>query len=85
MDLALVEPHPRRVLEAFRRGEFDGLEILGRTDEKACFELAFREQLLDAPDEAMPTARKKEEVPRWFILAAHLSLRLHGSPHEINC
>lgn len=78
MDLALVEPHPRRVLEAFRRGEFDGLEVLGQADEKAFFELCFREQLLDALAEAMPTARKKEEVPRWFVLAANLSLRLHG-------
>jgi len=25
----------------------------------------------------MPTARKKEDVPRWFILAANLSLKLH--------
>ena len=25
----------------------------------------------------MPTRRKKEEVPRWFILAANLSLKLH--------
>ncbi len=78
MDLELVEPHPRRVLEAFRRGEFDGLEILGRADEKAFFELCFRERLLEALAQAMPTARKKEEVPRWFILAANLSLRLHG-------
>jgi hypothetical protein len=78
MDLALVEPHPRRVLEAFRRGEFDGLEIIGRADEKAFFELCFREQLLEALAEPMPTARKKEEVPRWFLLAANLSLRLHG-------
>jgi hypothetical protein len=78
MDLALVEPHPRRVLEAFRRGEFDGLEILGRADEKAFFELCFREQLLEALAEPMPTARQKEEVPRGFILAANLSLRLHG-------
>ena len=78
MDLALVEPHPRRVLEAFRRGEFDGLEIVGRADEQAFFELCFREQLLDALAQGMPTARKKEEVPRWFILAANLSLRLHG-------
>ncbi len=58
---------------------------MGRADEKACFERAFREQLLAALAEARPTARKKEEVPRWFILAAHLSLRLHGSPREINC
>ena len=25
----------------------------------------------------LPTARKKEEVPRWFVLAANLSLKLH--------
>ena len=78
MDLELVEPHPRRVLEAFRRGEFDGLEIIGRADEKAFFELCFQEKLLEALAVPMPTARKKEEVPRWFILAANLSLRLHG-------
>jgi hypothetical protein len=27
--------------------------------------------------DSMPTARKKEEVPRWLILAANLSLKLH--------
>jgi hypothetical protein len=64
MNLELVEPHPRLVLEAFRRGEFDGLEVLGQADEKAFFELCFREHLLDALAAAMPTARKKEEVPR---------------------
>lgn len=78
MDLELVEPHPRRVLEAFRQGEFDGLEILGQADEKAFFELCFGEKLLEALAQSMPTARKKEEVPKWFVLAANLSLRLHG-------
>jgi len=71
MDLELVEPHPRRVLEAFRQGEFDGLEILGQADEKAFFELCFKENLLEALAASMPTARKKEEVPKWFVLAAN--------------
>ena len=78
MNLALVEPHPHRVLEAFRHGEFDGLEILGQADEKAFFELGFREKLLEALADSMPTARQKEEVPKWFVLAANLSLKLHG-------
>lgn len=64
MDRELVEPHPRLVLEAFRRGAFDGLEVLGQADEKAFFELCFREKFVDALAAAMPTARKKEEVPR---------------------
>ena len=78
MEIELLEPHPRRVLEAFRRGEFDDLEILGQADEKAFFELGFKEKLLFDLAETMPTARKKEEVPRQFILLANLSLRLHG-------
>lgn len=78
MDLELIEPHPRSVLEAFRGGEFDDLEILGQADEKAFFELVFGEKLLEGLAATMPTARKKEEVPRWFVLAANLSLKLHG-------
>lgn len=78
MDLELVEPHPRSVLEAFRAGEFDDLEVLGQADEKAFFELVFGEKMLERLAPGMPTARKKEEVPRWFVLAANLSLKLHG-------
>jgi hypothetical protein len=77
MDLNLIEPHPRRVLEAFRRGEFDGREIIEQADEKEYFELCLREKLLEDLAESMPTAREKEEVPLWFVLAANLSLRLH--------
>lgn len=77
MDLSFVEPHPRRVLEAFRNGQFDDLEVIGQADEKEFFELCFREKILPTLAESMPTGRKKEEVPRWFILAANLSLKLH--------
>ena len=65
------------MLEAFRRGEFDGLEIIGQADEKEFFELCFREKILDALAQTLPSDRKKEEVPRWFVLAANLSLKLH--------
>lgn len=78
MNVSLVEPHPQTVLEAFRRGEFDELEVIGQADEKEFFELCFQKKILEALAEPMPTARKKEEVPRWFILAANLSLKLHG-------
>ena len=78
MNIELLEPHPRRVLEQFRQGDFDGVEIIGRADEKAFFELCFRDNMLQELAQSMPTARKKEEVPKWFVLAANLSLRLHG-------
>jgi hypothetical protein len=76
-DIDLIEYHPQRVLEAFRRGEFDQIEIIGQADEKEFFELCFQEKMLDALAKEMPTPRKKEEVPRWFVLAANLSLKLH--------
>ena len=65
------------MLEAFRRGEFDQIEFVGQADEKEFFELCFQEKMLDALAQEMPTDRKKEEVPRWFVLAANLSLKLH--------
>lgn len=76
-DLEIIEHHQQRVLEAFRSGEFDQIEVIGEADEKEFFELCFREKILEALAGPMPTARKKEEVPLWFELAAHLSLKLH--------
>lgn len=39
--------------------------------------MCFKEKILEGLAKAMPTARKKEEVPLWFELAANLSLKLH--------
>jgi hypothetical protein len=75
--MELIEHHQQQVLEAFRRGEFDQIEIIGYADEKQFFELCFQEKILQALAQEMPTARKKEEVPRLFQLAANLSLKLH--------
>jgi hypothetical protein len=77
MDLQIIEHHPQRVLDALRRGEFDALEIVGEADERAFFQLLFQEKLLEALADTMPSDREKEEVPRWFILAGNLSLKLH--------
>lgn len=77
MNLEIIEHHQQQVLEAFRQGEFDQIEIIGEADEKEFFELCFREKILARLAESMPTARKKKEVPLWFELAANLSLKLH--------
>jgi hypothetical protein len=75
--MQLIEHHQQQVLDAFRQGEFDQIEIIGHADEKQFFELCFREKILVTLAKGMPTARKKEEVPLWFQLAANLSLKLH--------
>ena len=77
MNLSFIEYEPQKVLEAFRRGEFDGLEVIGQADERDFFQRCFQAHRLERLAQSMPTARKKEEVPRWFILAANLSLKLH--------
>ena len=77
MNLTFIEYQPQKVLAAFRQGEFDGLEVIGQADERDFFQRCFQERLLVRLAASMPTARKKEEVPRWFILAANLSLKLH--------
>jgi hypothetical protein len=77
MNLEIIEHHQQQVLEAFSQGQFDQIEIIGEADEKEFFELCFREKILARLAQSMPTARKKEEVPLWFELAANLSLKLH--------
>ena len=77
MDLTFLEYHPQQVLAAFRQGDFDALEILGQADERDFFERCFQTRILQRLAQDLPTARKKEEVPRWFLLAANLSLKLH--------
>jgi hypothetical protein len=77
MNLEIIEHHQQWVLEAFRQGEFDQIEIIGKADEKEFFELCFREKILLKLARQMPTDRKKKEVPLWFELAGNLSLKLH--------
>jgi len=77
MNLTFIEYQPQKVLAAFRRGEFDGLEVIGQADERDFSQRCFQQRILSRLAQSMPTARKKEEVPRWFILAANLSLKLH--------
>jgi hypothetical protein len=77
MSLEIIEHRQQWVLDAFRQGEFDQIEVIGEADEKEFFELCFQEKILEGLAKEMPTARKKEEVPRWFELAANLSLKLH--------
>jgi hypothetical protein len=77
MNLSFIEYQPHKVLEAFRQGHFDNLEVIGQADERDFFHRCFQEQLLEKLAQSMPTARKKQEVPPWFILAANLSLKLH--------
>ena len=66
------------MLEAFRRGEFDAVEVVSEAAERDFFQFLGSQALLHELAESYPTPRVKEEVPVWFYLASDLALRLHG-------
>jgi len=66
------------VLEAFREGEFDGVEVVSEIAERDFFQFLGAQRLLKELAASYPSPRVKEEVPVWFYLASDLALRLHG-------
>ena len=52
--MELIEHQQQQVLEAFRCGEFDQIEIIGHADEKEFFELCLKEKILAALSKEMP-------------------------------
>src|SRR2546428_338648 len=77
-DLIVFEHDKEFVLEAFRRGEFDAVEVVSEIAERNFFHFLGSEKLLQDLAESYPTPRVKEEVPVWFYVASDLALRLHG-------
>jgi hypothetical protein len=77
-DLVVFEHDKEFVLEAFCKGEFDGVEIVNEIAEREFFHFLRTERLLQELAESYPSPRVKEEVPVWFYLASDLALRLHG-------
>jgi hypothetical protein len=75
---ALFEYDKERVLEAFRRGEFDAVEVVSEVAERDFFAFLRSQRLLAELAESYPTPRVKEEVPVWLYLASDVALRLHG-------
>ena len=75
----IVFAHDREyVLEAFRSGAFDAVEVVSEIADRNFFRFLGAERILQDLADSYPTPRVKEEVPVWFFLAADLALRLHG-------
>ncbi len=66
------------MLEAFRQGEFDAVEVVSEIAERDFFQFLGAQRLLQDLAASYPSPRVKEEVPVWFYLASDLALRLHG-------
>jgi hypothetical protein len=80
---ALYEHDKELVLEAFREGKFDAVEVVNEVVERDLFSWLRSQRLLHELAANYPTPRVKEEVPVWFYLAADFAMRLHGR-HSFN-
>lgn len=77
----LFERDDARVLEAFRRGEFDYVDALGEVSEADFFRVITERRILDKLAQSYPSPRERHDVPLWVYMASNLSMRFHGEHH----
>src|SRR6266550_8624746 len=77
----LFERNDVRVLEAFRRGEFDYVDAIGEVSEADFFRVITERKILDKLAESYPSPRERHDVPLWVYMASNLSMRFHGEHH----
>ena len=78
MDLVVFENNKPFVINEFREGRFDYVELASDVAETKFFQYLFDRQIVDKLAEHYPSPRERECVPMWIYLSSQLSLRLHG-------
>jgi hypothetical protein len=78
MDLVVFENNKALVIDEFRAGRFDYVELASDVAETKFFQFLFGAGIVDKLAQDFPTPRERELVPRWMYLSSQLSLRLHG-------
>src|SRR5438270_342956 len=77
----LFERDDARVLETFRRVEFDYVDAIGEVSEADFFRVITERKILDKLAHSYPSPRKRHDVPLWVYMASNLSMRFHGEHH----
>ena len=77
----LFERDDARVLETFRRVEFDYVDAIGEVSEADFFRVITERKILDKLAQSYPSPRKRHDVPLWVYMASNLSMRFHGEHH----
>jgi len=78
MDLVVFENNKPFVIDEFRAGRFDYVELASDVAETKFFQFLFGQEIVNQLAEHYPSPRKREHVPMWMYLSSQLSLRLHG-------
>jgi hypothetical protein len=77
--ILVYELNKAYVVEQFHNGHFDYVEVVQEVAQRDFFRYVASRTLLERLAESYPWPRSKEEVPRWFYLAADMAMRLHGN------
>jgi Transposase DDE domain len=78
MDLILFENNKPLVIDEFREGRFDYVELASHVAETKFFRFLFNQEVVDKLAACYPSPRQRHHVPMWVYLSSQLSLRLHG-------
>ena len=78
MDLVVFENNKPWVIDEFREGRFDYVELASDVAETKFFQFLFGQQVVDRLVPHYPSPRDRHHVPLWMYLCSQLSLRLHG-------
>lgn len=78
MNFVVFENNKPFVIDEFREGRFDYVELASDVAETKFFQFLFGKQIVDKLAANYPTPREREHVPMWMYLSSQLSLRLHG-------
>lgn len=79
MDLVAFENDKPYVIDEFREGRFDYLELASDVAETKFFQFLFGQGLVDQLARHYPSPRKRHHVPLGMYVSSQLALRLHGS------
>jgi hypothetical protein len=78
MDLVVFENDKPFVIDEFREGRFDYVELASDVAETKFFQFLFGQQIVQKLAQAYPSPRDRHHVPLWMYVCSQLSLRLHG-------
>ena len=76
MDLVVFENNKPWVIDEFREGHFDYVELASDVAETKFFQFLFGQQVVDRLVQHYPSPRDRHHVPLWMYVSSQLTLRL---------
>jgi len=78
MDLVVFENNKPLVINEFREGRFDYVELASDVAETKFFQYLFGRQVVEKLAQHYPSPRERECVPMWMYLSSQLAIKRHG-------